>query len=147
MRIGDWCAIGVLGGISLIGTVYDIRFRKIPYRLLVSGALLLVLAAALPRELELWGRLFGLVPGGLLWAIGKWTDVIGEGDCVLIAMFGFGLGIGSLLVILSITFTLTMVVSFVLLLAKRLHRRSRLPFFPFVLGGYVIALGLMGGAL
>ncbi len=144
VKSGDWIEIGILGLITLIGAVFDLKTKKIPTVLLITGGL--ALAAAVPlfaQELPLRQRLLGLVPGLILLGISLWKRMIGIGDVVLILMYGWGLGFRMMCFHLLISFLCLFPVSLSLLAFRRLKRTDTIPFYPFAAIGYGLMLATL----
>lgn len=137
----------ILGLVMAIGSVYDIKYQRIPIWLLGGGALLLGALVLIDGEAFSPIHILGLVPGLVIGVVGCLCKAVGTGDSVLILLVGYVLGIWNLCVILCTTFALLMVVAGVLVLVKKIGRKSKLPFYPFALVGYLLLLCSMGGVL
>jgi len=137
--------------ISLTGLaalfVYDVKYMLLPNKIVfplmaVAGAGVLVKALLLGSVAPLTAGFFGLLVGGGIFYVlfqvssGKW---IGGGDVKL----GFALGIlvgGPLMafIMLLLASLLGSVFSLPLMLRKRLHAKSKIPFGPFLIAGTLI---------
>lgn len=69
---------------------------------------------------------------------------VGFGDVKLLIILGFYAGMNSIMGIMIITFLCVFVVSVVLLLLKKVNRKSVIPFAPFILAGTILAVILTG---
>lgn len=121
-----------------IGTVTDIKYKRIPLRLpAVFGVVAVVLRILSPEIV--WAELLCGVAGGLvLIAVSIITGgQIGAGDGILFAVLGILLG-SSNISVLMIALALCSVIAGVLFVTKHMKRKDRLPFIPFVLCAYVI---------
>jgi len=155
MLLGDWIGIGILGGISLIGAVYDVRTRKIPILLMVAGGIL-ILGITLPMLLAGSGaeglaasavcpaqRLFGLIPGAVMMLAGARHHMIGTGDSILILLYGWGLGFRLLCFFLLASFLCLLPAALISLFVLHRTRKDTLPYYPFAaLGCAVLVLCL-----
>lgn len=138
--------IGLL--LLLIFSYIDIRFRKVPVKLLIfSNAAAFIYHVAF-REIHIWVLLGGILVGAVFLLISKVTDEeVGYGDSWGILILGTYMGIWRLLEVLSISFLLLGAAAGAVLCTKRMSRKCALPFFPFLAGGYMMALMLRGGVL
>lgn len=69
---------------------------------------------------------------------------VGFGDVKLLIILGLYAGMNSIMGIMIITFLCVFVVSVVLLLLKKVNRKSVIPFAPFILTGTILAVILTG---
>lgn len=144
MKTGDWIEIGILGLVTLIGAVFDLRTKKIPTMLLIVGGIALAVAVPLfSHVLPLRQRLLGLAPGLMLLGISLWKKMIGIGDSVLILMYGWGLGFRMMCFHLLISFLCLFPVSLFLLAFRRIKRTDTIPFYPFATIGYGLMLATL----
>ncbi len=135
--------VGVLGLVLGIGTIYDVRYKQIPLWLLGGGGLAAFVLAFCAKDFFGVARLCGIVPGIVIAVIGWLSKAIGAGDSALIMLSGYALGIWWLSIFLCFGFFLLMLAASLLLLTKRLGRKSRLPFYPFALASYLVILVVM----
>ena len=117
----------------------DIRHRKIPllYLLLGIGVALSVLFF---QEQGMWILSLGGAGIGVAFlGISKITkEAIGYGDSLLILGLGILLGFWQVMAVLVVAFSLTAISSMVLLVLKKMNRRTTLPFIPFLALGFLI---------
>lgn len=123
----------------------DIEHRLIPNRILypggaMTGVLLLVGAAVDRTPGRLGSAALGaglcLVGMGVLWALGR--GALGMGDVKLAAVLGLACGYWGVEVALRAVlsgFLIGGVVALGLMIARRAHRRTQLPFAPFLVAG------------
>lgn len=160
-RLND--AAGYLGFvvwlISIVGlmaiAVYDLRWYIIPDQIIYSLIYLAIAKVAVSAALLAGGPLQVkdavaglLIGGGVFYAIfqlsdGRW---IGGGDVKLGIFFGILLGARDAFIALYIAAVLGAVVMATLLVAKKVTRKSKIPFGPFLISGVFVA-GLYGGEL
>lgn len=82
-----------------------------------------------------------LLAGGLFLAIVILSKGgMGGGDVTLIGALGFVLGVGGILVTIFLSFILGAVISLVLLATKIKTRKDPIPFGPFIIMGFFVAL-------
>ena len=129
----------MLGGMTAIAYV-DRKEERIP------NVLLLVLLAGYPLRLfsvpvgeSLLGALFG---GGIfLAAYALSRGKIGMGDCKLMAVLGLYLGQARVAGVMLLSLLLAAVFGIVMIALRRMNRKSRLPFAPFVLAALLLQWG------
>lgn len=83
----------------------------------------------------------GMLPGIFLLLIGKITgEKIGYGDGWLLMILGIYMGFAKVFLIFCIALFISMFVSGIFLIFQRLQWNSKIPFAPFLFGGYVLAI-------
>lgn len=136
----------------LVVTLIDFDHQIIPDRITLPGTVLALGVRALAGESLVEGLLGLLVGGGLLyltaWLYLKLTGVegMGMGDVKLMAMVGALLGPGGALGVIFLGATAGALLGGMLMLARRAHRRTALPFGTFLAPMAVVVL-LAGGPL
>lgn len=156
MKLNYWVMIAFLAG----GAFWDIRRKEIPALYLkiftVTGLLYQVVsmltAAAAGEAVWMQGLswLAGCTGGLLLAGIAQLTgESVGYGDAWTAGILGLWLGLISMAEILFTGLMLTAVYAAWLSVVRRKGRGYRIPFLPFLLGGYIFWLILMriGGVL
>jgi len=120
-------------------SVEDIRFRKLSGEPL---AMMMVLGIGyqIYEESSSWitvlcGMGIGLVFLGISYIT---KEALGYGDSILIGVLGLFVGAIELIEILMVTWIGVMVIAMILLMIKRFHRRTALPFVPFLTVGYCV---------
>lgn len=134
-----WSRI-VVGTILVIGTVFDIRKRRLP-ALFLMGAGVLGLGFFLKNG-TLWKEhMLGLGLGIFLLAYGFLTkEQIGYGDGIILAITGFFLKNRENIFLFSMALFFAACFSILLFLKKRVNKNTRLPFLPFLLAAYGLLL-------
>lgn len=125
-----------VGLFLLIGTLWDIRKREIPMVYLISGTAGAVGIQVFARPQQWYECLLGIVIGILFCLLSKVTmEQIGYGDSWMILNLGICFGAWKLLVILSLGFGVCSLITVFGVLRKKLHRKDRIPFYPFLMIG------------
>ncbi len=103
--------------------------------LIASGVLLI---AGCFSTVEWQSRVGGVAVGALLLFFGYFSkEAIGIADGVIVSVCGVAFGIYETVAICFFAALYTALFSFVLLLLKKVGKKSRIPFLPFLLLGYV----------
>ena len=136
MNFAEWIMFGVLAGFS----IYDLRTRRIP----VAAVILLAVAVVVYR-LYLgtfgWNMAAGLVPGAVLLVTAFFTkESIGVGDGLVLCVLGVFCGLGKALAILGTALVLSAVLAIILLVLKRVNRKTELPSLPCLCAGYLLCI-------
>ncbi len=130
----DWFR---LAGAVLLAflSIWDIKKQEIP----VAAPVILGIGAAFFRGPGLIaGTLTGAVPGGVLMVIGfLCRGQIGMGDGIMAASVGMLLGGRESLETILLSFGFIFIFSCVGLVARKLNRKSSLPFVPFYFVAYI----------
>ena len=88
-----------------------------------------------------WQNLWGVLPGVCLLLISRLSgDCIGKGDGYLVCISGMALGFKINLSLLFYALFLAGGISAVLLSLRKVKKDTKLPFVPFLLGGYLLTL-------
>jgi len=131
----------VLGNLAILGWI-DIKKKMIPVvPVAVAGSVLLLY--------RFWeGCTFfevaaGLVPGAVLLLLAFCTrESIGTGDGLVFCMIGAGCGLENTVAVLGFALVCSALLAIVLLVLRKVRRKTVLPFLPCVFTGYVISLVL-----
>ncbi len=127
-------------------TVLDIRQHALPVALLAVGTAGALGRWLLLREVDLWLFLGGALLGAFFFLVSFLTrEQFGYGDSFGILILGLLVGFWQALWALSVTFFLLLIAVIPLLAFRKMSRKVRLPFFPFLTGGYLILLVSEGG--
>jgi len=121
----------------------DIRRKCIPNRLILAGACagIIIRLAAMNGAVLLDAALGALCAGGLFYVIFLLArNGIGMGDIKLIACTGFFTGLQQIIPVMVFSVILCGIFGVILLIAGRLHRKSTVPFAPFLLLGTAAAM-------
>ena len=83
--------------------------------------------------------LFGIAPGAVLLAIGRCSSgSIGAADAVMLMFLGLIYGVGDCLRFLLIALFIGGAAAVMLIVFRRADRKSRMPFYPFLLTGFLL---------
>ena len=141
--VSQMICMGILISLSIV----DIYFRKIPTDILVMATISAVIYQIIERNMDLWLIAGGAGMGMLFFLFSKITrEGFGYGDSWAIFILGIYLGLWNLVEVLVGAFFLVFVVSVVGLTVRKMSRRYKLPFFPFLAAGYLANI-LVGGKL
>ena len=128
------------GVVLLLWAWEDMQRQKLrPWRLGAGMAALLV-SGGIGGMLSPEKAVFGLFPGIFLLVLsvlGEKESGVGEADGVAVLLLGLLYGIWASLTILLYGLCLCCLVVGVLWLVKKIGKKDRLPFLPFLLGGYL----------
>lgn len=133
--VGRMICLGILVGLS----VADVRSRKVPVALLLTGGVLATVYILLFAR-ELWIiHVLGLLTGAGFILVSKVTrEGIGYGDSMLLCILGIYLGIWKLLELLLVAWLLVLPAAMFLLIRKHYTKKARLPMIPFITAGYLV---------
>ena len=85
----------------------------------------------------------GMAVGGGIFIAGAVTrEAIGYGDAWVIGVLGLFLGVFTVIELLLIALTLSALMSAALLLCRKIGRKTRLPFVPFLFVAYIIWIAM-----
>ncbi len=139
-----------VGVLFLYCSVQDIRRKEISNIGLLAGMGIVVLLLLLDgmitgnlfsAEALLWKKIWGLLPGICVWIVSYVTrGAIGKGDGYLLCVSGLALGVEANLAILFYGLLAAGLCSAVLLALRKVKRKTKLPFVPFLCGGYLMLL-------
>ena len=124
-------------------TLTDIKTKRVNgYICLVSIFAALAIRVNIVNEMDIV-LLIDMVPGILMYIISKLTnEKIGSGDALICLFIGAVVGVREVLLVISYAIVLAGIISFVLLIAKRVTKDTEIPFIPFLSIG-VIAGGIV----
>lgn len=136
MSIEEGIVLGILIGFS----VYDIKTKRIP----VMAALIfgiIVLAYGISKKAEILELAAGTVPGLTLLLLAYVTkESIGFGDGLVLCMIGLFCGLEETLVVFSVALMSAAFLAMILLVMRRVKRKTELPFLPCLCLGYLVSL-------
>lgn len=125
--------IGFTWLLLLMGSIYDIKYKALPWWFLAGGAVVAFVLAFVLRPVELWKMVGGLVLGMLLFGISFLTGgALGKGDGIIIGIIGLNLGFPIVFSVFSGALLLAAVLAIVLIIFKKANRKTTLPFLPFL---------------
>lgn len=128
-----------------VGSIWDIRWKKIPAGLLIFNVLLGMILIALNREID-WRQdwylyAVGILIGIILLLTGRFCGgCIGVADGIMTAVIGGILGYQDTLLLLMNAVLAAAVFSILLIVIKKASRGTAIPFLPFMLLGYIVIL-------
>lgn len=120
----------------------DLLKKSVPVALLAAGVLFIPagLITEGAESISIADNILGLIPGAVLLIISFVSrGQIGVGDGGLVMMLGASLGIETVIRILTAALLLITVFSGVMLVMRKLKRKSTLPFIPFLFAGYILS--------
>lgn len=129
----------MLGSLVVLSCV-DLRERKIP---LIPTLILGVgfLMYRLWNGVPLAEVAAGVIPGGILLLVSLVTEEsIGYGDGLVLLILGVLCGVMEAVAVLGMALLLAAVLSIVLLVLRRVGRKTKLPFLPCLCSGYLLFL-------
>lgn len=143
-----WTLSRIIGiGILCSFAVTDIQFRRIPAELLVITNLAVIVYQICCRPVDMYLAAAGAGLGVLFLIFSKATDQsIGYADSWAILILGIFIGLWELIAVLSGAFFLLATASIWGLARRKMSRKYRLPFYPFLAAGYVISICAGGAA-
>lgn len=142
-----WMMTGITLALLFICTVSDVKCKKIPVCVIVAGAVGTLLCALLQHEITPGKMLSGMIVGIIMVVISIVTDEqIGMGDSLIFCILGAGNGFVASIAVLGISLGLAAAAVVLLLCIKKVGKRDRIAFVPFILTGYCLALagGMFG---
>lgn len=121
-----------------LNTIWDIRTKKLPVILLICFGMAGIIINIILPEYSIKELAFGIAIGVVLWSISYMTaGQIGNGDGLLFVVTGIFIGEMNNFVLLLWATVFCALAAGVLLLIKRVNKKDRIPFVPFVLLAYV----------
>lgn len=130
---------GIIGVFIFAEGVRDFLYRKISVSGIVSIAVLGLVLQISIGEMNWISVVGGIVVGGCLLLVSKITDeAIGYGDGWIMAAMGVGLGFRDNFLLMCIAFVLCAAVSLLLLIFKKVEKKTVLPFVSFLFPAYIL---------
>lgn len=124
----------------------DIRFRKVPVRILIVSNITSIIYYIIFKEINICLFAGGMGIGLVFIFISKITEEgMGFGDSWAILILGSYLGVWELLFVLAVSFSFLAVYAVVILCRRKMSRTCTIPFFPFLTGGYLAVFMMEGG--
>lgn len=127
------------------GSIWDIRWKRLPAGLLVLDVLTGGILMAVNRDID-WQKdwylyVVGILIGILLLLIGQFCGgCIGAADGIMTAIIGGVIGYQNTLLLLMNAILAAAVFSILLIAIKKARRGTAIPFIPFLLLGYLMTL-------
>jgi len=126
------------------GAFIDAREQFIPVWLPAAGAAVGIILQAVLGSTPFYMILLGCAAGLLLLGISLVSNrAIGTGDAIMLIVSGIYLGPEMNILLMLFSLIISAAASIVLMIAMKAGRRSRIPFIPFMLGGYICLLPVM----
>lgn len=129
--------------VLLLLAVADVKKKKVRVASLVVCGFAFA-AVATQQEVSLFWRMGGLAFGVLLLVLCRMShEALGTADGIILLYCGGTFGLRNALLICLFSFLASAVGAGILLLLRRIGRKDRIPFLPFLLAGYSGALFVM----
>lgn len=140
-------SIGMLGMLGFM-SLEDIKRKRVGMALPLVMAMVGIIFHMAWQKQTIIDILGGFLVGAAMLLISHISaEAVGYGDAVLFMVTGIYLGFFANLALLFISLVLAASFGMIGIIRGRFTRKSRLPFLPFVLLGYVIILIAAGGKL
>lgn len=132
-----------LVSLGVIVTVTDVKYMRIPNKVLLFFTPIFILLRITFPEYSFWSHILGAFAGGgiILLIILISGGGMGMGDAKLLALCGLVIGLPNTLLALFIACVLGTLVGGVLMLAGIIKRKQHIPFGPWLIIGIWIAYG------
>lgn len=128
-----------LGVFFILGTYFDLKYKGLPKWFLAGGFLLSLILCGIFKPVSLVEMLSGMAVGGALLLISLLTKgALGLGDGLFLVVVGIHLGVGAVITVLAFGLLISAIFSLVLLVFRKVSRKSSVPFVPFLTVAYVI---------
>lgn len=134
MEAAEWVMLAVLTGFA----IYDIKTKTIP---VVAVAIIAasVLLYRLCMGIGMLELVIGLIPGIVLLVLAFATrESIGTGDGLVLCILGLFCGWQKCLAMFAMALVLSAALSIILLVCRKVGRKTELPFLPSLFGGYLL---------
>lgn len=140
--MNGWIIAGVF---LLIGSMFDIRERKVPVWLLTIGLICglgIEIMNVITNSIFWWGWITDSLPGIFALMVALITrEQVGYGDGWILLFLGWLAGCKSIVMITAWALGICFVISMILLISKRGGRNTQIPFIPLLFIGYLIVFG------
>lgn len=139
--MGDCKMTGVVALYLGILGVRDLRHGSVPLKWLLAGALLLPgmgVMMCLSEQVSLIELLIGIIPGLLMLVVARVTQKAGYADGIVLLEVGLCRGYRQCIPLFCFSLLLLALVSAVLLVLKKVHRNTKIPYLPFVFAVFCI---------
>lgn len=144
----DKRVLELLAFLWLLGlSISDVRYRRVSVWMILLGGVPAV-------GMEIWecargesgftAFLAGMIPGTVLFLLALGTRKAGWADGIVLAFLGIHLGLRECLMAVMVSLLAISFVSAVLLVLKKVHKGTTIPYIPFLTLGFA-ACELMGG--
>jgi prepilin signal peptidase PulO-like enzyme (type II secretory pathway) len=126
-----------------INSITDIREKRISIIIsLIFGAIGIIINIIF-NQYNIISILLAMLLGFIMILISKVTkEAIGIGDGIILVVMGLFTGVYNNLLILLYGLILSSIVSCFFLITKKLDKKDKIPFIPYLLAGYIIILAV-----
>ena len=132
--------------VMVICAAIDIKKKTIPVWIFAVLGIVALTGGICCESCSFYRAAAGVIPGVLLLGLAKVTEQsIGYGDGIVLAEMGSMLGAGVCMVILAGALALAGFFSIGMMTVKKVDKRYKIPFIPFLTIAYIITLCLQGG--
>ena len=116
-----------------LAAYFDCRWKKIPWSVLGMGVIFMVICNILQWEKFQLGFFLAVIPGLFLLLLAWFTkESIGYGDGISVLLLGGMTGLKNCIWVLCISLLFLSLVGMVLLVVKRVNRKTKIPYLPFL---------------
>ena len=130
-----------VAAVMVVCTIADIKKKEISVWLFGFLGLIVIMGCFVPEIPKWYIPAAGVIPGILLIILAKITEQsIGYGDGIILAEIGLITGVGRCMLILATALALAGIFSLVILVIKRVDKKYRIPFVPFLTMAYVAVM-------
>ena len=134
--MAEWMVLGVLAGFS----AYDLRWKKVSTAAVALFGVA-VLVYRIVSEASVTMFLPGLLPGmGLLLVAFVTKESVGTGDGLVLCVMGLFCGLKPVLAVFGMALLLCALLAMILLICRRVGKKTELPFLPCLCGAYLLYL-------
>ena len=124
---------GILGCFLLIQSIFDIKSKRLPVWVTVTGGAVGIAFWAIEGDFRM-AQLWGLLPGIICLLFARVSkEAMGYGDGLFICMMGIYLGVDKLISICLCALFLAGIVALILLVSGKRNGKQEIPFIPFLL--------------
>ncbi len=124
-----------------LAAYFDCRFRRIPWSVLGMGTIFMIISNILQWKEFKVGILSAALPGLFLLVLAWLTkESIGYGDGISVILLGGMVGLRNCIWVLCISLLLLSLAGLVLLVIKRVDRKTKIPYLPFLLAAESVLL-------
>lgn len=131
----------------MVLSLYDIRYRRVPVWILILGGVITAavgIYGCVSGEITFAEILWGMIPGAVLLLLALGTRKAGWADGIVLMLLGSVLGLRRCIAAAMLSLVMISVLSALLLILKKVHKGTRIPYVPFLTMGYVLWV-MIGG--
>ena len=122
-------------------SVQDYRSKRIPLVLLISGIIFVPLFMLTEDKADIYRHVLGIIPGvAFVFLSLASRGQVGMADAVILVIMGACVSIGQIVGVIAVSLLAIAIFSMLMLLMRKLNRKSTLPFVPFLLLGYLMII-------